>query len=83
MNEIIELQQKMFYYLDTFTNNSGREVAKNLILDSLKTDVVEQKMKELRLRNKARIYREQLGDVDPYETAAKAFYRKYGTQGEF
>ena len=83
MNEIIELQQKMFYYLDTFTNNSGRKVAKNIILDSLRTDAVEQKMKELRLRNKARIYKEHLGDVDPYETAAQAFYRKYGTQGEF
>ena len=83
MNEIVELHKKMFYYLDTFTNNSGRELAKNIILDSLKTDSVEQKMKQLRLKNKARIYREQLGDVDPYETGAQAFYRKYGTQGEF
>jgi hypothetical protein len=35
MNEIIELHKKMFYYLDTFTNNSGREVAKNIILDTV------------------------------------------------
>ena len=83
MNEIVELHNKMFYYLDTFMNNSGREVAKNIILDSLRIDAVEQKMKNLRLKNKARIYREQMGDIDPYESGARAFYRRYGTQGEF
>lgn len=83
MNEMIALEQKVLSYMDTFTANSGREVAKQLITDALKKDAVEQKMLELRRNNKSRIYREELSDADPYETAAAAFYRKYGTRGEF
>jgi hypothetical protein len=86
MNEfqqMVGLTAKLFYYLDTFEINSGRETARQILLDELRKDAVEQKMLELRRKNNARIYREQLGDADPYETAAAAFYRKYGTRGEF
>jgi len=70
MNEIVELHKKMFYYLDTFTNNSGREVAKNIILDTLKKDVVESKMRGVR-------------STYLYEKGAREYYNKYGTVGEF
>lgn len=83
LDEIIEIHEKMFYYLDTFKINSGRDTARQIILDELRKDAVEEKMLELRRKNNARIYREQLGNVDPYESAARAFYNKYGTSGEF
>ena len=70
MNEIVELHKKMFYYLDTFTNNSGREVAKNIILDTLKKDAVESKMRSVR-------------STYLYEKGAREYYAKYGTVGEF
>jgi hypothetical protein len=70
MNEIVELHKKMFYYLDTFINNSGREVAKNIILDSLKKDAVESKMRSVR-------------STYLYEKGAREYYNKYGTVGEF
>ena len=70
MNEIVELHKNMFYYLDTFTNNSGREVAKNIILDTLKKDAVESKMRDVR------------SDY-LYRKGALEYYNKYGTIGEF
>lgn len=83
MREIIEVEQKCLYYLDTFFVNSARPKAQQIILDCLKQDAVEQKMETLRSKNRARIYRENMGEVDPYETGAQAFYRRYGTVGEF
>ena len=83
MDEIIDLHSKVFYYLDTFSTNRGRSLAKDIIFDCLKKDAVEEKMKAMRMKNKARIYRENAKEVDPYETAAQAFYRRYGTSGEF
>ena len=81
--EMVELTQKLFYYLDTFEINSGRAVAREILLDELRKDAIEEKMQLMRMKNRARIYRENAPEVDPYETGAQAFYRKYGTAGEF
>lgn len=75
--------EKLFYYLDTFDINNGRKTARKILWDEIRKDIIEEKMKTLRSNNNARIMREKNKDVDPYETAAKAFYRKYGTKGEF
>ena len=85
--EMVVLTAKLFYYLDTFEINGGRETARQILLDELRKDAVEEKMLELRRKNKSRIYREELdnivGNIDPYESGARAFYRRYGTSGEF
>jgi len=70
MNEIIELHNKMFYYLDTFTINNGRKVANQIILDCLKKDMVESKMRRVR-------------SAYLYEKGAREYYAKHGTVGEF
>ena len=80
---MVEVTEKLFEYLDTFTVNSGRETARQILLDELRKDAIEEKMQLMRMKNRARIYRENAPEVDPYETGAQAFYRKYGTRGEF
>lgn len=70
MNEIIELHNKLFYYLDTFSVNEGRKVAHDIIFDCLKKDAVEEKMRSLRC-------------TSLYEKGAREYYNKYGTVGEF
>jgi len=70
MNEIIELHNKMFYYLDTFAINNGRKVANQIILDCLKKDMVESKMRKVR-------------SAYLYEKGAAEYYAKHGTVGEF
>lgn len=69
-NEMVELTQKMFYYLDTFMINNGRNLAADIIMDELKKDVSEKKMWKLRAKG-------------AYERGEKAYYDKYGTVGEF
>ena len=69
-NEMVELTQKLFYYLDTFEINKGRDVAREIIIDELKRDMVEKKMRQLRASS-------------AYERGAIAYYRKHGTVGEF
>jgi len=76
MNEIIEIHKKMFYYLDTFMTNSGRDKAKGIILDALKKDVVESKMQNLRYDNIRKT-------AKSYEEEAREYYEKYGTHNEF
>lgn len=69
-NQMVELTQKLFYYLDTFEINSGRAVAREIIINELKRDMVEKKMRSLRASA-------------AYEQGAKAYYAKHGTIGEF
>jgi len=69
-NEMVELTQKMFYYLDTFTINNGRKLAADIIMDELKKDVSEKKMRLLRASS-------------VYEKGAREYYAKHGTVGEF
>ena len=69
-NEMVELTQKMFYYLDTFMINNGRKLAADIIMDELKKDVSEKKMRLLRA-----------GSL--YEKSAREYYAKHGTVGEF
>jgi hypothetical protein len=69
-NEMVELTQKMFYYLDTFMINNGRKLAADIIMDELKKDVSEKKMRLLRA-----------GSL--YEKNAREYYAKHGTVGEF
>ena len=69
-NQMVEMTQKMFYYLDTFMINNGRKVAGEIIMDELKRDMVEKKMRQLRASS-------------AYERSAIAYYRKHGTVGEF
>lgn len=76
MNELIELHKKMFYYLDTFMTNSGRDKAKDIILDALKKDAVEAKMQNMRFNNTRT-------PPKSYEEQAREYYNKYGTHGEF
>lgn len=73
MNEfqqMVVLTAKLFYYLDTFEINSGRETARQILLDELRKDAVEKKMRSLRASS-------------AYERAAVEYYNKYGTSGEF
>lgn len=70
MNDMIEITQKLFYYLDTFEINGGRETARQIILDELRKEMVENKMRQLRAKN-------------VYEKQAREYYNKYGTAGEF
>ena len=76
MNEIVEIHKKMFYYLDTFMSNSGRDKAKNIILDALKKDAVESKMQNMRFNNTRK-------PVKSYEEQAREYYNRWGTSGEF
>lgn len=68
--QMVELTEKLFYYLDTFEINSGRETAREILLNELKRDAVEKKMWKLRAKG-------------AHERGAKAYYDKYGTVGEF
>ena len=70
MKEMVEVTEKLFEYLDTFTVNSGRETARQIILDTLRKDAIENKMRQLRAQNL-------------YEKGAREYYAKYGTQNEF
>jgi len=67
---MVEVTEKLFEYLDTFTVNSGRETARQIIWDTLRKDAIENKMRQLRAQN-------------VYEQGAKKYYAKYGTQNEF
>ena len=69
-NQMVDVTNKLFYYLDTFEINSGRETARQIILDTLRKDAVENKMRQLRAQNL-------------YEQGAREYYAKYGTSGEF
>lgn len=69
-NDIVELEQKCLSYLDTFVVNNGRTLAKQIILDALKKDAVEQKMRSVRCSYL-------------YHRSAVEYYNKYGTAGEF
>jgi hypothetical protein len=70
LDEIIEIHEKMFYYLDTFKINSGRDTARQILLDELRKDVVEKKMRSVR-------------STYLYEKGAREYYAKHGTVGEF
>ena len=80
-----EIFAKQDELLVTFWMNKGWVKAINILHDEIKKDFIEEKMKKMRAENKARIAREYYKEkgVDPYETAAAAFYKRYGTQGEF
>ena len=68
--QIVELTEKLFYYLDTFEINSGREIAREILLDELRKDAVEKKMRSVR-------------SASLYEKGAREYYAKHGTVGEF
>ena len=68
--QMVELTEKLFYYLDTFEINGGREKAREILLDELRKDIVEKKMRQVRA-------------TSAYERGAIAYYRKHGTVGEF
>lgn len=68
--QMVELTEKLFYYLDTFEINSGREKAREILLDVLRKDAVEQKMRSVRSS-----YLYKKGEAE--------YYAKYGTVGEF
>ena len=80
-----EIFAKQDGLLATFTQNKAYIKAAMILHEEIKKDFIEEKMKKMRAENKARIAREYYKEkgVDPYETAAAAFYAKYGTQGEF
>lgn len=67
---MVEVTEKLFEYLDTFTINSGRETARQIIFDTLRKDAVENKMRGLRAST-------------AYDRSAKEYYAKHGTAGEF
>lgn len=69
-NDMVELEKAILSYTDTFMVNNGRKLAKEIITDCLKKDMVDSKMKSLRASN-------------AYDRAAAAYYNKYGTVGEF
>ena len=69
-NEMVDLTNKLFYYLDTFEINGGRETARKILLDELRKDAVEQKMRSVR-------------GTYLYEKGAREYYAKHGTVGEF
>ena len=69
-NQMVVLTAKLFYYLDTFEINSGRETARQILLDELRKDAVEKKMRSLR-------------STSLYEKGAREYYAKHGTVGEF
>jgi hypothetical protein len=73
MNEfqqMVGITAKLFYYLDTFEINSGRETARQILLDELRKDAVEKKMRSVR-------------STYLYEKGAREYYAKHGTVGEF
>jgi len=67
---MVEVTEKLFYYLDTFDINSGRETAREILLNELRKDVVEKKMRSVR-------------STYLYEKGAREYYAKYGTKNEF
>lgn len=67
---MVEVTEKLFEYLDTFTINSGRETARQILLDELRKESVEKKMRSLR-------------SASLYEKGAREYYAKHGTVGEF
>jgi len=67
---MVEITEKLFKYLDTFEVNSGRETARQIILDTLRKDAIENKMRTLR-------------SASLYEKGAREYYAKHGTSGEF
>jgi hypothetical protein len=67
---MVEVTEKLFYYLDTFDINSGRETAREILLNELRKDVVEKKMRSVRSS-----YLYKKGEAE--------YYAKYGTVGEF
>jgi len=69
-NEMVDLTNKLFYYLDTFEINGGRETAREILLNELKKNAVEEKIRLLRAKS-------------AYEKGAREYYAKNGTQGEF
>ena len=69
-NQMVDITNKLFYYLDTFDINSGRETARQIIFDTLRKDAVEKKMRGLRAST-------------AYDRSAKEYYAKHGTAGEF
>jgi len=78
-----EIFAKSDELLATFVQNRGYVKALVAITEAVRDDYFFEKMKEMRAKNNARIMRENNKDVDPYESAARAFYKKYGTSGEF
>ena len=68
--QMVELTEKLFYYLDTFEINGGRETAREILLNELKKNAVEEKIRLLRAKS-------------AYEKGAREYYAKHGTQGEF
>lgn len=68
--QMVELTEKLFYYLDTFEVNSGRETAREILLDVLRKDAVEKKMCSVR-------------NAYLYKKGEAEYYAKYGTVGEF
>ena len=78
-----EIFEKSDELLATFTQNRGYVKAIVAITEAVRDDYFFERMDKMRLNNNARIMREKYKDVDPYETAARAFYKKYGTKGEF
>ena len=69
-NQMVNVTNKLFYYLDTFEINSGRETARQILLDELRKDAIEKKMRSLR-------------SASLYEKGAREYYAKHGTVGEF
>ena len=67
MNEIMERYQEL---TSTFVPNSAKERLSGQILDLLKKDAVEKRMRLLRASS-------------AYERGALKYYSKYGTAGEF
>jgi len=55
-------------YLETFV--FGKDVARTILLNEMKIDVVEGKMRSLRSQS-------------VYEKGAREYYNQYGTSGEF
>jgi hypothetical protein len=70
LNDMVEMEKAILSYTDTFMVNSGRNLAKEIITDCLKKDLVENKMRKLRSKNL-------------YDRSALEYYNKYGTVGEF
>lgn len=78
-----EIFAKQDELMVTFWMNKGFTKALTAIHEAVRDDYVFNKMQNMRMKNNARIMREKFKDVDPYETAAAAFYKQYGTSGEF
>ena len=68
--KMVMIEQKAIELLDTFVVNKGRVKAKSIILDCLKKDAVDKRMRLIR-------------GASLYEKRAREYYNKYGTSGEF